>query len=149
MVTAEPGAGVSGVIVCGGHPEVRDAMVAALLARGQHAAAFETADVRSGVGPRTSALVVILTRSADELDLIAWAAGSPVRVVAVHGPADVRGREAARQAGADVLLPRSGRTSPLTDALLAPISRSIGGSDPAGLPDQPHAEDTRSARPTR
>lgn len=149
MVTAEPGPGVSGVIVCGGHPEVRDAMVTALRARGQDADAFETAEVRSRVGYRTSALVVILTRSTDELDLIAWLAGSPVRVVAVHGPADVRGREAARQAGADVLLPRSGRTSPLTDALLAPISRPIGGAEPIGLPDQPHAEDARSARPSR
>lgn len=124
-------------------------MVAALVAHGVTAGSCDTALVRARLDARTTALVVVLTRAAAEVDLIGWAAGRPVRVVAVHGPTDMRGREAARRAGADVLLPRSGRTGPLVDAVLAPVTGLAASSAPVDLPGQPHPEGVGTLRSPR
>lgn len=133
------------VIVCGGHPEVRFAMATALLAHDLSAISCETAEVDQRWGAATTTLVVVLTRSLAELELIERATVRQLRVIAVHGPTDVRGAAEARRAGASVLLPRVGRTTPLVDAVRGRMD-PVSASDGVGLPDQPSPGASRAVR---
>lgn len=137
------------VMVCGGHPEVRLAMSAALGAQGLTVTSCPTSEVPTNWVDQIATLVVVLSRADDDIATIRWAVGRSVRVIAVHGPTDLRGREAARQAGAHILIPRSGRTAPLVDAVLGTSAGPVAAETASGLPDQPRPEQIPAVRSPR
>lgn len=120
-------------------------MATALLAHDLSAVSCETADAPQRWGEGTTTLVVVLTRSLAEIGLIRRASERGLRVIAVHGPSDVRGAAEARRAGASVLLPRIGRTMPLIDAVRTQVAGTTAAVTP-GLPDQPRPDELRAVR---